>query len=142
MPIRYAEGEQSPTPRDLKTALLRGFSGRCPNCGENTIFSRYTKVNDRCPACGEELHHHRADDAPPYLTIFVVGHVVVPLALALEKAYQPEMWIHWALWLPLTLVMSLFLLPRFKGAMIGLQWALRMHGFGGVDEEAIASGKG
>lgn len=141
MTVEYGR-QPDVAPRSLGEALKRGFLGRCPHCGEGAIFSRYTTVNDRCPACGEEFLHHRADDAPPYLTIFVVGHIVVPLALWLETTYQPEMWIHWALWLPLTLILSLALLPRFKGAMIGLQWALRMHGFGGeTDDLPVRSGR-
>ena len=97
------------------------------------MFSAYLKVADRCPACAEELHHQRADDAPPYFTMMIVGHVVVGGLLVVERAYQPEMWVHLAIWLPLTLALSLWLLPRVKGALIGLQWAARMHGFGAAD---------
>ncbi len=88
------------------------------------------KVAERCPACGEELHHQRADDAPPYFTMFIVGHIVVPLVLVVEKVWHPDMWIHAVLWLPVTLGLTLFLMPRVKAAIVGLQWALRMHGFG------------
>ena len=91
-----------------------------------------------CGSCGEELHHHRADDAPPYFTMLIVGHVLVGGALSLEKAFAPSMWVHMALWLPLTLVLSLWLLPRIKGALIGLQWANRMHGFGDGPDPAAA----
>ena len=55
---------------------------KCPACGKGAMFNAYLKVNDRCPACGEELHHHRADDAPPYFTMLIVGHIVVALVLA------------------------------------------------------------
>jgi uncharacterized protein (DUF983 family) len=121
----------SPPPRDVVRALRRGFSRRCPACGAGRLFGRYLKVAERCPACGEALHHHRTDDAPPYFTIVVVGHVVVGGVLALEKALAPPTWVHLALWLPLTLFASLWLLPRIKGALVGLQWALYMHGFEG-----------
>jgi len=87
-------------------------------------------VNSTCSACGLGLHHQRADDAPPYLTIFVVGHIIIPLMLAVEKIWHPDLWIHFSLWLPLTLILSLWLLPRIKGTVIGLQWAFGMHGFG------------
>jgi uncharacterized protein (DUF983 family) len=93
------------------------------------MFRRYLKVSDACPHCGEELHHHRADDAPPYFTITIVGHVIVSLLLMVEMAYRPPLWLHAAIWLPLTVVMSLLLLPSIKGALVGLQWALLMHGF-------------
>ena len=76
------------------------------------MFRRYLKVADECPSCGEELHHHRADDAPPYFTIIIVGHVVVSLLLAVEMAYRPPLWLHAALWLPLTVCSRLcFCLP-------------------------------
>ena len=61
-----------------------------PGLRHGTLFRRYLKVADNCPACGEELHHHRADDAPPYFTILIVGHFVVGLVLAVEMAYRPR----------------------------------------------------
>ena len=68
------------------------------------------------------------------MTIFVVGHIVVPLLLAVERTWRPDPWVHAVLWGPLTLLLTLAILPRIKGALIGLQWALRMHGFGGETE--------
>ena len=115
--------------RSVLSAMLRGAKLTCPNCGKGSMFRRYLKVADQCPSCGEELHHHRADDAPPYFTIVIVGHVVVSLLLAVEMAYHPPMWLHAALWLPLTVVLSRLLLPPIKGSLVGLQWALLMHGF-------------
>jgi len=98
------------------------------------MFRRYLKVVDACPHCGEELHHHRADDAPPYFTIVIVGHIVVGLVLAVEMAYRPPLWVHAALWLPLTLILALTVLPIVKGALVALQWALLMHGFDPAEE--------
>jgi len=123
--------------RDIKTSLLRGWSQKCPACGEGALYRQYLKVNDRCPACGEELFHQRADDAPPYFTMVIVGHVVVGGVLVLEQAMAPPTWVHLAIWLPLTIGLSLGLLPRVKGALVGLQWALRMHGFGGAEDEPV-----
>jgi uncharacterized protein (DUF983 family) len=93
------------------------------------MFSAYLKVNDRCPACAEELHHHRADDAPPYFVIMIAGHIVVGAALTVEAAYGPPMWLQMVAWPLLAIALCLLLLPPVKGALIGLQWALRMHGF-------------
>lgn len=126
--------------RPAMPALLRGWSQRCPVCGERTLFRSYLKVADACPHCGEDLHHQRADDAPPYFTIFIVGHIVVPGALLLERWQQPETWVHWLIWIPLTLALSVLLLPRVKGALVGLQWALRMHGFAERTEENLFIG--
>jgi uncharacterized protein (DUF983 family) len=93
------------------------------------MFRAFLKVSDACPACGEELHHHQADDAPAYFDIAIVGHIVLPLALAVETAFAPPYWVHAALWLPLTLTLSLGLLQPIKGGIVGWQWANRMHGF-------------
>jgi uncharacterized protein (DUF983 family) len=131
---------QSLAPRDAWSAMLRGWRGRCPNCGEGRMFRAFLKVADDCPACGEALHHQRADDAPAYFVILIVGHIVVPIALAIETAYAPSYWIHAALWLPMTVGMSLYLLQPVKGTLVGLQWALRMHGFNPaqVDSDELA----
>jgi uncharacterized protein (DUF983 family) len=115
--------------RDVWRAMRDGLRGRCPACGKGSLFGRYLKVADACPRCGEALHHHRADDAPPYFTILIVGHVIVGAILPVERAFTPPLWVHAALWLPLTLAMALFLLPRIKGVIVGLQWAFYMHGF-------------
>jgi uncharacterized protein (DUF983 family) len=129
--------EASAPDRPLGPAMRRGFAGRCPNCGQGRLYRAYLKVVDICPACGEELYHQRADDAPPYITILIVGHICVGGALAFE-----ELWPHSPLWLGaigwslLAMVLCLTLLPRVKGALVGYQWALRMHGFGGPEGDA------
>lgn len=116
--------------RPMGDAMMRGWRMRCPACGQGRMFGRYLKVNDTCPSCGLEMSGHRADDAPPYFTILIVGHIIVPLMLLLEQHVQPPEWVHMALWLPLTLLLCLWFLPHIKGTLIGLQWARRMHGFG------------
>jgi len=116
-------------PRNFKLALTRGLLGRCPHCGKGKLFGRFLKVNKACPDCGEELHHQRADDAPAYFVILIVGHIVVPLALMVENAFRPPHWVAFSIWIPLTLVLSLWLLQPVKGAIIGWQWSHRMHGF-------------
>lgn len=124
--------------RDTWSSMLRGWSSRCPACGHGRMYSSYLKVNDSCPSCGEELHHHRADDAPPYFTIFIVGHLIVAGVLAVEDLWAPPSWVHALVWTPLILASSLWMLPRIKGALIGLQWANRMHGFSGQDDDPAA----
>ena len=98
------------SPRPLMFDLAQGFLGRCPCCGKGRIFGAFLKVNDRCSVCGEELYHHRADDFPAYLVIFIVGHLVVPMALYVETQFAPSYWIHLALWLPLTIGLAMGLL--------------------------------
>jgi uncharacterized protein (DUF983 family) len=121
--------------RSSKQAIWRGFQKHCPACGEGQLFTSYIRVHDNCPRCGEALHHQKADDAPPYFTIMAVGHIVVPSLLAMEIIWHPAIWLHLVIWLPLACLLTFDLLPRFKGLTIGLQWALRMHGFGGHEPE-------
>lgn len=130
--------------RDIMQSMLRGFLCRCPSCGKGAMFNRYLKVTPECAACGEELHHHRADDAPPYFTVFILGHIIVPLMLAVEVAFVPALWVHMALWIPLTVLGTLAMLPLIKGALVGLQWALYMHGFDpdAEDDYAILAASG
>lgn len=122
--------------RPVLRALWRGLRCRCPNCGEGQIFRAYLKSVPACPHCGEDLSHQRADDAPPYFTILAVGHILVPLMLAVQLTTDRPTAVHLALWLPLTALLTLLLLQPIKGAVIALQWALRMHGF---DEAAARS---
>src|SRR5262245_51720546 len=116
-------------PISLAKAMGRGFRMRCPNCGEGKLFGRYLKVADRCPVCAEEFSHHRADDFPAYLVMVVVGHAIVPAILAVETAYAPAIWLQMLIWLPATMISALALLQPTKGAVVGLQWQLGMHGF-------------
>ncbi len=121
--------------RPLWMAMKRGALGRCPHCGEGRLFAGFTKSVDKCSVCGEELYHHRADDLPAYLVIVIVGHIVLGAFMAVEATSTLSMWQHIAIWVPLTIVLSLVLLQPVKGAVIGLQWALYMHGFGGEKDE-------
>lgn len=129
---------ETDTPRPDSLAAMRlGWFGRCPRCGEGRLFGRFLKMNAACPHCGQSLEPYRADDAPAYFTIFIVGHVVVPLVLLVEKwGEEPSLWLHAALWLPLSVGLALYLLPRIKGAVIALLWAQRA----GVPP--LASGRG
>jgi uncharacterized protein (DUF983 family) len=115
--------------RFWKSAMVRGAVCSCPACGQGKLFRAYLKPVEYCSNCGEDLHHQQTDDAPPYFTMMLVGHIVIPIAVIIERIYKPEIWLQLAIWLPLTLFLTLALLPAVKGALIGLQWALRMHGF-------------
>jgi uncharacterized protein (DUF983 family) len=115
--------------RDVWQAVKRGLRGRCPRCGEGKIFRAFLKVDDHCSACGQDFTPHRADDLPAYLVIVIVGHIVVPIILWIETDYAPSVPLQLAIYLPFTLIASLLLLQPVKGAVVAVQWALRMHGF-------------
>ncbi|WP_043918244.1 DUF983 domain-containing protein [Jannaschia aquimarina] len=121
----------SETDRPMPPAIWRGFRRLCPNCGEGRMMRGYLKVRDECPQCGEALHHHRADDGPPYLTLLIVGHIVGPLMLWAYIRYEPSPLVFIVVFGAMSVLMSLWFLPRLKGAIVAVQWAARMHGFGG-----------
>jgi uncharacterized protein (DUF983 family) len=110
-------------------AVGRGFTCRCPGCGRGRLFGRFLKVTAQCDACGLELHHHRADDLPPYLVIFIVGHLVGWGILMAETRFDVPIWLHVIVWPLLTVMLALALLQPVKGAVVGLQYALGLHGF-------------
>ena len=117
--------------RPLLRSLRRGFAGRCPACGHGRLFSHGLMVCPHCPACGEALHHHRADDLPPYLNILLTGHVVVgTMLLVMTLDIAPMGWLM-AATLVLTLATAFALMRPLKGAVVAAQWAMAMHGFGG-----------
>ena len=69
--------------------LRRGFAKKCPNCGLFPIFSRYVKTHKKCSKCGINFSEYKSDDGPAYCTIFIVGHILIPLILLTEKNFSP-----------------------------------------------------
>ena len=115
--------------REVKPALRRGWRRRCPNCGAGPMMKGYLKVRDDCPVCGEDLSGHRADDGPAYLTILIVGHLMAPAMHIYFVNLRPEPLHGIAVFSVGTVALALYLLPRIKGAIVGYQWAKRLHGF-------------
>jgi uncharacterized protein (DUF983 family) len=122
-------------PVTMATALQRGFVGKCPCCGRGRLFARFLQVARECEVCGEPFHHQRADDLPAYLVLLFVGHLVVALLLAVDSDYAPPYWVEFAIWIPLTLLLSTGLLQPVKGAVVAMQWQMGMHGFAEAKSE-------
>ncbi len=120
----------------LGLAVRRGAMNRCPSCGEGPVFAGFLRVVPECARCGTPLGRLRADDAPPYFTILLVGHLLVPGVLWVEKGWMPPMWLHMAVWLPLFAILCTLVLRPVKGAVVG--WMLTL-GFAG-DEHGPHSG--
>lgn len=113
-------------PRPLGLGIKRGLKHRCPNCGEGQLFGRYLKVEPHCSACGHDLSQYRADDGPAYLTILLVGHLIIGPLFFFSFMWKVSPWIIApAALLSLTAVV-LLLLPRIKGGFLGLMWANRI----------------
>lgn len=120
--------------RPVWQAIKRGLFCKCPNCGQGKLFASFVKTVDQCEVCHEEIFHHRADDLPAYLVVVIVGHIVVGAFMGVEATSKLALWQHLLIWVPLTIVSALALLRPMKGAVVGMQWALYMHGFGGEDD--------
>ena len=116
--------------RSTGQAMWRGTLCRCPHCGQGKMFRAYLKVADQCDVCGEELSHHRADDFPPYIAIMIVGHLLVGIMLHMDMVWHVNPMTYLFSMIPLAVILPLAMLPSIKGAIVGLQWATRMYGFG------------
>ena len=131
VPTAVWQPDRSPAPPawpipPLLTGMWRGARFLCPACGKTHAFAGYLKIVPQCTNCGAPLGAFRADDAPPYFTIFIVGHLLIPILYAVETTYRPPLWLHAAIFLPLALILTLGLLRPVKGATLGLMLHLGM----------------
>lgn len=124
-----------PQERPVGRAIKRGMLNTCPACGSGKLFRGFLKTVDQCAACGERMDHHRADDLPPYIVITIVGHLVLAGYMMTDLVTSLSSWGHLAIWVPITVISAVALMQPVKGGVVGLQWALRMHGFSGKDDE-------
>ncbi|MEO0329797.1 MAG: DUF983 domain-containing protein [Pseudomonadota bacterium] len=132
--IQNAGTEYPLQDRKLFPSMMRGLANRCPNCGKGKLIKSGLKVEDTCDQCTEELYHHRADDLPAYLNIFIVGHIVVAATMFLLDWEALNMWELIIAACFVAIAMSFLLMRPLKGMVVGCQWAMRMHGFGGHDD--------
>jgi len=121
MVMATIQGEQ----RDTILSIRRALRGRCPNCDRGRLFQAYLRQVDRCATCGEPWGELRADDAPPWLTILIVGHLVAPVALALVKYSRLPDWAISTLLVAASLALCLLVLPRAKALFLAAIWASR-----------------
>ncbi|GAB5445256.1 DUF983 domain-containing protein [Gymnodinialimonas sp.] len=119
----------APVERPTWPAIRKGLAHKCPNCGEGALYEKYLKLNTTCAHCGEDLSRARADDGPAYLSILLTAKVMGSLQLLVYELWQPPAWVMAVSFSIGVTVMALALLPRFKGLIVGVQWAKRMHGF-------------
>lgn len=99
-----------------------GLACRCPRCGRGALFDGFLHVREACPECGLDLKNEDSGDGPAVFIIFVLGAVVVPLALWLEAALEPPLWVHAVLWSIVVIGGTMALLRPFKAVMIALQF--------------------
>ena len=129
-PIRWQPDRTAPKPPwpvpSLATALGRGLLGRCPVCGKGRIFAGFLRVAPLCGHCAAPLGLARADDAPPYFTILIVGHIVIPAMLITQKMADPPTWLLSVIFVPLTVILAIGLIRPVKGATVGLMLSFNM----------------
>jgi uncharacterized protein (DUF983 family) len=124
---------------DLWTSIKRGVALRCPICGEGKLFRSYLKLCDRCSCCGAMLSELRADDGPAWATILIVGHLIVPFFIVTVRSNAPD-WVYYAVLFPLTIALTLLLLPRCKGVFVALLYSFDVKtGVPAAKPEASAS---
>jgi len=124
-------GNRDQTSRPVKQALLLGLRCKCPACGEGRLFARFLKPAQHCTSCGQSFIGHQADDFPAYIVILLLGHILIPVMIEVNHAFAiPLLW-QSIIWPVFALLLAIGMIQPVKGAVIGLQWAKRMHGFAG-----------
>jgi uncharacterized protein (DUF983 family) len=119
--------------RPLGRSIKRGLLNTCPACGSGRLFRAFLKPVDVCEACGSEMFHHRSDDLPAYIVVVLTGHILLTGYLLTDDMFPQSLWIRFAFWIPLVVLLAFLIIQPIKGGVIGLQWAMRLHGFGGID---------
>ncbi len=123
-------------PAKLSAAILRGIKGHCPRCGKGSLFGKFLKPVSHCSACHQDWTLHQADDFPPYISIFLTGHLLAPVMIAIGMSKTLSLGAMMGIAMAMAAAVMLAFLQPAKGATIALQWWLGMHGFkpGGRDE--------
>ncbi|WP_299938269.1 DUF983 domain-containing protein [uncultured Pelagimonas sp.] len=119
--------------RDVRTAVLRGLRGRCPNCGAGPLLAGFLRVRDHCPVCREQLRHHDTHNGPAYVTMVIVTAIMGPLLSYVFQTFHPDPLIFFTIFTVGCVGLSLYLLPKMKGAIVAFQWARRQYGFARSD---------
>lgn len=128
-------------PRPLWPAALRGLRCRCPACGQGRLFGSFLKPVENCQVCKESYSAQQADDFPPYLVVLLLGHILVPTVIAVDRAFAPPLWLYMTFGSAFVATVAVALLQPVKGAVIAYQWACRMGGFNVSDRSPEAEGE-
>ena len=132
MPSQRLSPDLISLPEGWISALVRGGKGCCPRCGEAALFRAWLKPVERCGHCKQDWSVQQADDFPAYIGIFVVGHLLAPVVIAMIATWGMSAWATLAIILPVAVVMLLVMLQPTKGAVIAFLW---WHGIGAFRQE-------
>ncbi len=138
-----APAAQPDLPQSLRGAIWRGVKGECPRCGAARLFAKFLRPVSHCPACHQDWSLHQADDFPPYVSIFLTGHLLAPVMIMIGGSAALSLGAKTAIAMVLAAILMLSFLQPAKGGVIALQWWMGMHGFApGGKIEALALPKG
>ncbi|NIA72198.1 DUF983 domain-containing protein [Pelagibius litoralis] len=137
-PRRTPEDSASDDAYAPLSPLRTGLTCRCPRCGKGRLFAGFLTVAARCAVCGFDLSEQNSGDGPAVFIIFILGAVVVPLVFWFEFAYEPPIWLHMLIWVPVILGGALGMLRPMKGVMIALQYRNKASDSGTVDYSLTA----
>lgn len=111
-----AQDQSAPSP------VVAGLKGLCPRCGKGHLFQGFLKMQPKCEVCGLDLAFADSGDGPAFFVMSIVGIVVVALALWVEFAFSPPIWLHLVMWSALSIALSLALVRPSKGVLVALQY--------------------
>lgn len=106
----------------LPNPALTGLAGHCPRCGKGHLFRGYLTLRPSCEVCGLDYSFADTGDGPAFFVMSIVGIVVVALALWVEFAFEPPIWLHIVMWFSLSVILSIALVRPLKGLMVALQY--------------------
>jgi uncharacterized protein (DUF983 family) len=132
MPAPPLSPDHVDLPHSALEALVRGARGGCPRCNAARLFRAWLKPVDTCPHCRQDWSVQQADDFPAYIGIFVVGHLLAPVVIAMIGTFGMSAWLTLAIILPVAVAMLLAMLQPTKGAVIAFLW---WHGIGAFRQE-------
>src|SRR5271169_3431817 len=111
-----------PIPPTLTESAMRGLACKCPRCGRGRLYAGFLDLRPNCEACGLDYAFIDSGDGPAIFIILLAGAIVVACALIVEVKYQPPLWVHALLWLPLILATTLLPLRIMKALLIALKF--------------------
>ena len=109
-------------PKSNPSIFFSSVLGKCPRCAQGQMFEGFLDLKPNCQACGLDYKFADAGDGPAVFVMLFAGFFVVGLALWVEITYEPPIWVHLVIFLPLTLIVCLGLLRPFKGLLVSLQY--------------------
>jgi uncharacterized protein (DUF983 family) len=114
--------EQPPSTHVTDSPALAGAKGACPRCGKGALFRRGLVLRDRCTVCELDFRFIDTGDGPAVFAIFLLGFLVLGLALIAEFKFGAPLWFHVIAWGLLTPLLAIAILRGLKGLLIGLQY--------------------